>query len=82
MKLTNQEKNILSQYDCANKDFKIIEKNAKFVVITTDYNKRIRHKDFKKMDKRKFLWNLTYCIFHKSSTAYIYGCYYYFNLNK
>ena len=82
MKLTKQDENILSRYDCTNEDFEIIEKNTKFVVITTDFNKRIRHKDFKKLDKIKFLWNLAYCIFYKSSTAYINGCYYYFNLNK
>ena len=82
MKLTNKEKKILSRYECRNEDFETIEKNTKFVIITSDFNKRIRHKDFKKMDKLKFLWNLVYCIFHKSSTAYIAGRYYYFDLNK
>lgn len=82
MKLTKQEKKILTRELFTDEDFKIIEKNAKFVIITTGSDKRVLHKDFKKMDKSKFLWNLTYCIFHKSSTAYIAGRYYYFNLNK
>ena len=79
MRLTNKEKQLLN---LTSDELKTIENKARFVIITGNYDKRISHKEFKKMNKEKFLYCLTRCIFHGGATAFIDGVYYYFDLKK